>query len=224
VDDIGSGAREVWAFLPGEEPPSCLVIFLHGAGDPTPAQFIGWLDHLALGMSCAVIFPRYRLSASTPPATLARLRAGVSAGVAHLRRARFGFERFRAATRLRTVVAGVGVGGTLAFYYAANAKRWGLPVPAAIDSIFPTTARLPDLPLAPVPQSTRVLVQAGDEDRAAAAELREYLGSHPVSRTRFQTVRSRPGFNATQDAPLRATAPAIDAFWSRLDALIDGSP
>src|SRR6476660_1071262 len=112
ITNIGSGAGETWAFLPGEEPPSCIVVFLHGAGDPTPSRYMGWLDHLVVATSCAVIFPRYQISASTAPVTLNGLRAGVSAGVVHVRRARFGFERFRAAKRLRTIVVGVGLGGS----------------------------------------------------------------------------------------------------------------
>src|SRR5262249_58931797 len=66
VHDIGGGAKEIWAFLPSEDPPTCLLVFLHGA-DPTPARILGWLDHLALDMSCAVIFPRYQPAATSPP-------------------------------------------------------------------------------------------------------------------------------------------------------------
>ena len=222
VTDIGTGAKETWALLPGEDPPTCLVIFLHGAGDPTPARYLGWLDHLVVSTSCAVVFPRYQLSGTSAPTTLDGLRAGISAGVVHVRRARYGFERHRAATNLRTIVAGVGAGGSLAFYYAANARRWGLPVPVALDSIFPTAGHLPGLPLAQLPRSTKVLVQVGDEDRAAAAEVRAYLASHPASRKRFQTVRSSAGLTATRDAPLETTASAVNAFWGPLDALIDG--
>ena len=216
VTDIGKGARETWVILPSDDPPTCIAVFLHSAGDPTPSRYLGWLDHLALGESCAVVFPRYQLTGNSVPANLGDLRAGVSAGIVHVRRARYGFERRRGPTTLRTVVAGVGLGGSLAFYYAANAKRWGLPVPAAIDSIFPTAGRLPGLPLAPTPSSARVLVQVGDEDRPAAAALREYLASHPASHKRFQTVRKK------NDAPLESTDFSVNTFWSPLDALIDG--
>jgi hypothetical protein len=226
VTNIGSGARETWIVLPSE-PPSCLVVFLHAEGTPTPARYLGWLDYLALGMECAVIFPRYQVSTDASPVSLDGLRAGVSAGVVHVRRTRYGFERHRSAAMLRTVVVGVGLGGSLAFYYAANAKRWGLPVPAAIDSIFPTAGRLPGLPLASIRRGTQVLVQESDADRpaerAAAADLREYLASHPATRKRVRTVRSIPGLKATQDATLKTTASAVKTFWSPLDALIDGS-
>lgn len=212
VTAIGSGDHETWALLPGEDPPTCIVVFLHGAGDSTPSRYLGWLDHLVADSSCAVIFPRYQLSSTTVPKTLGGLRAGVSAGVVHVRRARYGFERRRSPERLRTIVVGIGLGGSLAFYYAANAKRWGLPVPAAIDSIFPTSARIPGLPLEPVPPQARVLVQARDED--SGASVRAYLASHPAARKRFQRV------DAPAEAPLRPTTSAVNTFWAPLDELI----
>ena len=191
-----------------------------------PAHYIGWLDYLAGAMSCAVIFPRYQLSA-TAPSSLAGLRAAVSAGVVHVRNARYGFERIRARTTLRTVVVGVGLGGSLAFYYAANAKRWGLPVPVALDSIFPTPGHVPGLPLARIPRATKVLVQVSGDGRAreqaAAADLRRYLTPHPASHKRTQTVRSSPGLKASETSTLRTTAAAEETFWTPLDALIDGS-
>jgi hypothetical protein len=223
ITTVGSGASEAWLVLP-EEPPSCLVVFLHPAATRTPAPYIGWLDYLAGGASCAVIFPRYQVTATLTG--LDGLRAGVSAAVLRLRRARFGFEAHRAAKTLRTVVVGVGLGGSLAFYYAANARRWGLPVPVAIDSIFPTPARLPGPPLPPVPPSTQVLVQVSGDgrpaERAAAAGLRAYLASHPVSRTRIRTVRSTAALKATQNATIQTTSAAVTTFWASLDALIEG--
>jgi hypothetical protein len=223
IDNIGTGARETWVFLPSEDPASCLVVFLHGAADPTPSRVLGWLDHLVLGESCAVVFPRYQLTASTPAAALDGLRAGLSSGIQHVRRARYGFEARRSPKSLRTVVVGVGFGGSLAFSYAANAQRWGLPVPAAIDSIFPSTAGIPGATSASVPRSTRVLVQVGDENRTAVAGLRAYLARHPASHKRFQTIRSSPGLKAVETGPLQVTDAAVNTFWSPLDALIDGS-
>ena len=75
ITNLGSGERESWVFI-ANEPPECLVIFLHAAGRTVPAHYIGWLDYLAGAMSCAVIFPRYQLSA-TAPTTLTGLRAAV---------------------------------------------------------------------------------------------------------------------------------------------------
>jgi hypothetical protein len=225
LDDIGSGARQTWVLLPSEDPPSCLVVFLHGAADPTPSRVLGWLDHLVLGEECALVFPRYQLRASTPIAALSGLRAGLSTGIQHVRRARYGFEARRSPASLRTVVVGIGLGGSLAFSYTANARRWGLPVPAAIDSIFPSTGDIPGggATSASIPRRTRVLVQVGDENRSAAAGLRAYLAPHPASNKRFQTIRSRAGLKAVETAPLQTTDAAVNTFWSALDALIDRS-
>jgi hypothetical protein len=225
ITNLGSGERESWVFI-ANEPPECLVVFLHAAGRPVPAPYIAWLDYLAGAMSCAVIFPRYQVSPAAP-SSLAGLRAAVSAGVVHVRNARYGFERIRGRTTLRTVVVGVGLGGSLAFYYAANAKRWGLPVPVAVDSIFPTPGHVAGLPLPRIARSIEVLVQvSGDrraEEQAAAADLRRYLGPHPAAHKRTQVVRSSPGLKASEASTLRTTAAAEATFWTPLDALIDGS-
>ena len=225
ITNLGSGERESWVFI-ANEPPECLVVFLHATGRTVPAHYIAWLDYLAGAMSCAVIFPRYQLSAAVP-ASLAGLRAAVSAGVVHVRNARFGFERIRAKTPLRTVVVGVGLGGSLAFYYAANAKRWGLPVPVALDSIFPMPGHVLGLPLPRIPRTTEVLLQVSGDgragERAAAADLHRYLAPHPASHKRTETIRSSPGLKATEASTLRTTAAAEETFWTPLDALIDGS-
>ena len=225
VTDLGAGAREAWVVLPNE-PPSCLVLFLHPASAPTAADYLPWLDYLATGLSCAVIFPRYQVAARAEPVALDDLRAGISAGVVHIRRARFGFERRRASSTLRTVVVGVGLGGSLAFYYATNARRWGLPVPAAIDSILPSRGQIRGLPLGSLDRSTRVLVQASadpDADREAANDLRAYLKPHPATRKRFQMIRSNPGLKATEKGTREVSPAAVQTFWSPLDALIDGA-
>src|SRR5262249_37626170 len=146
----------------------------------------------------------------------------LATGASAARAGRYGFENGRSPSSLHTIVVGVGFGGSLAFSYAANAQRWGLPVPAAIDSIFPTTGRIPG-GAATIPRSMRVLVQVGDDGRAAAGELRTYLASHPPSRKRFQTIRSRPGLRAIEEAPLQTTDAAVNTFWAPLDALIDGA-
>ena len=62
---------------------------------------------------------------------------GMAAGFAFVRKTEFGIGGARAAASLPVVAAGVAYGGTLALYYAADARGWGLPVPAAVDSVFP---------------------------------------------------------------------------------------
>ncbi len=227
--DLGHGAGEAWVYLP-EGAPSCAVVFLHGAGDLTPGAYRAWLSYLALGKECAVIYPRYQATAAVAPlstASLRGLRAGVAAAFAYLRTARFGLYRDPLPEHFPVVVAGYASGGVLALYAAANAKRWGVPVPAAVDSIFPVEGRIPGVPLAPLPPATRVLIQAGDRDkaggRASARSLFESLASHPAGRKRLQVVHSTAGFAAVHNAPLQATTTAASIFWDPLDAFIDAA-
>jgi hypothetical protein len=176
----------------------------------------------SIGKECAVIFPRYQASPGTITATeLQALRASVAASFAYLRSARFGLYRDPAPASLAFVAAGFAQGGTLALYYAANARRWGLPVPAAVDSVFPATAGVSLPALGPLPKSTRLLIQVGDRDRvggpAAGRAIWRTLASHPAKRKRFQVV------HAGQGLPLQTTGAATTTFWSPLDAFIDAA-
>jgi predicted esterase len=221
VEDRGDGAREVWIYLPESAPP-CAVLFLHGAGDLSPARYQAWLDYLTIGKKCAVIFPRYQ--ASVGPITsdeLQSLRASVAASFAYLRAARFGLYGDPVPDKLAVVAVGFAQGATLAIYYAANARRWGLPVPAAVDSVFPATAGVSLPALGPLPRSTRLLIQVGDRDRvggpAAGQALWRMLASHPASRKRLQVVHAGHG------VPLQRTDAATTTFWAPLDAFIDAA-
>jgi hypothetical protein len=229
VVDLGQGAAEAWIYLP-EGAPECAVVFLHGAGDLTPGPYRAWLSYLAIGKRCAVIYPRYQASAAASAlstASLRGLRAGVAASFTYLRKARFGLYRDPIPKRFPVVVAGFASGGVLALYAAANAKRWGVPVPVAVDSIFPVDGRIPGVPLTPLAAGTRVLIQAGDRDkaggRAAAKSLWQSLASHPAGTKRLQVVQSTAGFAAVHNAPLQATTTAASIFWDPLDTFIDAA-
>jgi len=227
IVDLGKGAAEAWVILP-EAPPHCIVAFVHAAGDPTPAKYLPWLDYLVLGKSCAVVFPRYQAAASgpAPAADLRGLRQGMAAGFAFVRKTTFGVGGARAAASLPVVAAGVAYGGTLALSYAADAHSWGLPVPAAVDSVFPVAgATTPGVPSGRLAASTRVLIQVGDQDRvggkASADHLWSYLASHPAGNKHLQVVHSTGALQAVQGAPLKTTSAAENTFWPPLDALID---
>ena len=227
--DLGHGAAESWIYVP-EGAPSCAVVFIHGAGDLTPGPYRAWLTYLALVKECAVIFPRYQQTPRTSPLSAASrraLRAGVAASFAYLRSARFGLYRDPLPASLPVVVAGVADGGLLSLYVAAAAKKWGVPVPGAVDSVFPAAGVIPGAPLGPLAARTRVLVQVGDKDsagaRAAGRSLWQTLASHPAGRKRFQLVHSTGEFAAVHNAPLQPTAAAEHVFWDPLDALIDAA-
>jgi dienelactone hydrolase len=121
------------------------------------------------------------------------------------------------------VAVGYSFGASLAFYYAANAATWKLPVPRAVQAVFPagmiTGAALP-----PLDPSVRVLIQVGDADseagRGGADAFWNWLSPHPAAFKRYEVIHSSPRFAATHAAP-KATSPAARrAFWAPLDRLI----
>jgi hypothetical protein len=214
----GHGAGRVWLLLPRSRPRS-IVVFLHGwkLAPPSPAapwvgQFRPWLDHLVSGGS-AVVFPAYQTGGDAQgPARVASLRDGLETGFRRLGR-----------SRLPVVVAGYSYGASLGFAYAANAGRWRLPRPAAVDLVFPAEM-IPGAALPPLPARVRVLIEVGDEDvvagRAGAEQFLAWLAHRPGRRQRLVVVRSRNGFAAVHAAPKLATAAARRAFWTPLDRLI----
>jgi hypothetical protein len=222
VHDLGTGAGEVWVFLP-EHAPECIVTFVHDAGDLSPARYSGWLSYLAIGNECAAVFPRYELSASSHSAAsdLRGLRAGIARGIAYIQ------SSPRVTRKLPVVGAGYAYGGVLALAYAANAASWGLPAPLSVDTIFPVSGQAETLLQAPLPARTRVLVQVGDDDRPGGAAggqvLWRLLASHPSGRKRLQHVHSTPTFSTVHSAPLQITPEAEVAFWAPLDVLIDAA-
>jgi acetyl esterase/lipase len=217
---FGIGASAVWLLRPQTHPRS-IVVFGHGwkLFPPSPlhpwvGQFQPWLDHLVAHGS-AVIFPRYQLGGDeSGPARVRSFRQGLADGFARL-----------GLTGLPVVAAGYSYGGSLAFYYAANARSWRLPVPEAVVSIFPA-GPIPGAMLAPLPAHVRVLIQVGDRDveagRGGADAFWAWLAGHPASRKRFEVVRSGPSLLATHAAPKLNTAGARRAFWAPLDALVAG--
>jgi hypothetical protein len=215
---FGTGADAVWLLRPRAATRS-IVVFAHGwklsppsRSRPWVGQFKPWLDHL-LARGSAVIFPRYQLGGDEPgPARASSFRRGLVDGFARL-----------GLPGLPVVATGYSYGGSLGFYYAANARRWGLPVPRAVFSVFPA-GLIPGVPLPALPGSVRVLIQVGDRDviagRAGAQPFWAWLASHPVARKRLEIVRSGPSFTATHAAPKLTTPGARRAFWEPLDLLV----
>jgi hypothetical protein len=228
VRDLGTGAAEVWVLLP-DRPPRCVVTFVHAVGDVTPDKYLPWMNYLALDKKCAVIFPRYQATAagSSLSGQLRGLRAGVAAGLALVHGSAYGLGEKPAADQLPMVVAGFGYGAILALHDAADAKGWGLPVPAAIDGVFPVIGSAADLPKESLPATTRVLVEVGDRDsaggRAGGRFVFGYLAAHAAGTKRLIVVHSTKALTADSAAPLGSTPAAEETFWPRLDGLIDRS-
>jgi pimeloyl-ACP methyl ester carboxylesterase len=217
---FGTGAAAVWILLP-KTTIRCIVVFGHGWKSRPPQtrdewvnQFRPWLDHL-VSRGSAVVFPAYQLgvrdSAGSP--RVRSFRQGIEIGFARLAR-----------PLPPVVVVGDSFGGSLAFNYAANARSWRLPAPAAVDSVFPA-GPIGGAPLPRLPATTRVLIQVGDRDTEAgsggARTFLRWLDGHPPARVRLEVVRSSPSLLVDHAAPKSTTSAARRAFWAPLDRLID---
>jgi pimeloyl-ACP methyl ester carboxylesterase len=215
---IGSGADSAWLLRPKGTVQS-VVVFAHGwkLAPPSPAhpwvaQFAPWLAHLVAGGN-AVIFPRYQLGGDAAgPATIAAFRRGLQLGFRRLGR-----------PDVPVIAVGYSYGASLVFYYAAEAHRWGLRAPQAVDSIFPV-GPIPGAPLPTIPASLRVLIEVGDRDTSAGRSGAEawwtLLRRQPQERKRFVVVHSLPGFEADHAAPKSSGLAARRAFWAPLDHLV----
>jgi hypothetical protein len=217
---FGQGASEVWLIVGSNVPVRSVIVFGHGwkttppaPGHPWVYEFLPWLDHLVTGGN-EVIFPAYQLTA-TDPADVARVqayRAAITTGYLHLGRPNVPFVAF-----------GYSFGAALAFYYAANARAWGVPVPRAVQATFPA-GMIAGAPLPPLVSSIRVLIQVGDADTQAgtggAKEFWRWLASHPPARKRFEVIHSTPQLTADHAAPHTYSPAARRAFWLPLDQLV----
>jgi pimeloyl-ACP methyl ester carboxylesterase len=215
---FGKGADAVWLVQPRSRARS-VVVFLHGwkVAPPSPSypwvgQFRPWIDHL-VARGSAVVFPAYQTGTDAQgSARVTSLRRGLEEGFRHL------------PTPIPPVVAaGYSYGGSLAFYYAANAPAWRLPGPVAVDAVFPA-GLIPEAALPRLACRVQVLIEVGDQDtvagRGGADAFWSWLSGRHGARQRLVVVRSVPGFAAVHAAPKLATAPARRAFWAPLDGLV----
>ncbi len=217
---FGTGAAAVWILRPKTTIRN-IVVFGHGWKSRPPqtrdewvSQFRPWLDHL-VSRGSAVVFPEYQLgrgdSAGSP--RVRSFRQGLEIGFARLAR-----------PLPPVVVVGYSFGGSLAFNYAASARSWRLPAPAAVDSVFPA-GPIVGVPLPRLPATTRVLIQVGDRDTVAgsggARAFLRWLDGHPPARVRLEVVRSSASLLVDHAAPKSTTPAARSVFWGPLDRLID---
>ena len=215
----GAGAEQVWVLRPAG-PVRRVVVFAHGwkHAPPSPSypwvgQFRPWLDHLAARGS-AVIFPRYQLGIgdSYDGGMAADFEAGVRRGFAELGR-----------PRVPVVAVGYSVGAALVLTYGAEARSWRLPVPVAVDAVFPA-GPVPGVSLPPLPSRVRVLIQVGDSDTSAGSGGARAFWAwlRPHRRKTYEVVRSHGAFLADHAAPKLVTPAGRAAFWAPLDRLIAG--
>lgn len=214
--DVGLGPQGAAIFRPpgtaGQAGP--VVIFLHGWVAIDPERYGPWIGHLVRD-GATVIYPAYQ----TKPAydTIMPL-SNVLAGV------RSAFEHVQLAPG-RLVIAGHSAGGALSADYAAVAAANGLPVPAAVFSVYPgrklrhLSVPIPEVSLSTIALGTRVLAYAGERDTAVGSATAERIvadAAHTGATLRI--IRD----DAVDDhsAPRRYDGAAQRTFWEPLDALL----
>jgi hypothetical protein len=181
------------------------------------------MDHL-LARGSAVLFPRYQEGSlddpliSTPWNLEAALRTGFNA-----------LDR----PGLPVVAAGFSVGGALAFFYAANARAWRVPVPRAVLSVFPIDpgaidplrSSAPLHPLPPPDRALRALILVGDRDdvvgRTGADVFWRWLRPVPRGQKEYRVVRTTEHLLANHEAPTDILNPEVRrVFWRPLDTFV----
>jgi acetyl esterase/lipase len=209
---FGTGRAQVWLLRPAATPKS-VVVFAHGwtATDPNDwhrARF----DHLCARGSL-VVFPRYQVDGlDTWEQALDGFRRGVQTAFTQLR-----------PVEVPVVAAGFSFGGALVNYYAGNARKWGVPRPYGVLSMFPTT-RVPGRSAGTPPKSVRFVLLAGDRDAtvgtAGAEDFLGWLSAHPRASKTYRLIRSSKALVAHHESPKEMTAASTRAFWSPIDALV----
>jgi acetyl esterase/lipase len=216
----GHGTTAVWVLTPKHGKVRSVVVYIHGWTATSPFLWHqAWFDHL-LARGSAVIFPVYQITGGEDELVTSPydLRDGLRTG-------------FRALGKpdLPVVVAGYSVGGALAFYYAADAREWGVPQPRAVYSIVPVDPLEFDPGLANLaaPPSIPTLVLVGDKDttvgRLGADTFWKWLGPVPADRKTYRVLHSDPDGLWFDHESLPATSfdPELrKVFWRPLDDLV----
>ncbi|MEI6688046.1 MAG: hypothetical protein WCN97_01655 [Thermoleophilia bacterium] len=187
------------------------VVLLHGWSDRTPRNYLQWIRHLT-GRNVTVVFPRYQASLrSSRRQMLAGAVAGVRDGLAEL-----------GLTDRPLIAAGYSYGAGLAVVAAAEAERWGIPVPSAVFGVFPYFVRGHDRGPLVVPPTTTVTMLVGDRDQVVgergAASIVNSIAPHPAA---VRVLASDDDCTYGHLSALQSTPAAQSAFWSPLDRIVD---
>ena len=120
------------------------------------------------------------------------------------------------------IAAGYSYGAGLAVVAAAEAERWGIPVPSAVFGVFPYFVRGHERGPLVVPPMTTVTMLVGDRDQVVgergAASIVESITPHPAA---VRMLESDDACTYGHLAALQNTPAAQSAFWSPLDRIVD---
>jgi acetyl esterase/lipase len=208
-------ANGVWMFLPAGKPKR-LVIFFHGQGGPTeatPQNHRPWIDHL-VKRGAVVVYPRYEIDYS---------QAVIDPAIEGIQTA----KKQLSLAGLPVMALGYSRGAAMAVEYAALAKRRGVPVPDAVETVNPVpygeTARIVNLK--PIRAGTILAVLVSDKDPHAIDGSTMLLhrledAGFPGNQIELSIAHSHKGFVADHLAPLSASRAARAAYWAPTDALL----
>ncbi len=216
--NVGGGMTGAAVFRPREGATGAVVVFLHGWAAVDAGLYGPWIDHL-VRRGTTVIYPAYQeapfLDAVTPlPNVLVALRQA--------------FEGVPV-TAGRVVVAGHSAGGALAADYAASAKAAGLPLPAAVFSVYPGRAigdgvpvQLKPVDAANIAAGTRMIVLAGARDRLVGTRWARQIARTATQADVTLRIVGERGID-DHGAPARSEPASRRAFWAPLDRLVDAT-
>jgi acetyl esterase/lipase len=216
----GNGPLAYWIFEPADPVPTTapLIIFLHGWGGNSPANFGAWIDHL-VKRGNLIVFPLYQDSLRTPPDTMLT-NAIMAVKGAILRQEQEGMIRL---DLQRVAIVGHSLGATLAAQMAAVAKREKLPVPKAIMPIAPgrgehQSRQLPWIDLRAIPLTVLVLVVVGEDDQNAGdiggKVIFTSISQVPLTNKNFLVMRSDYHGTPPLVANHRSPGAANPAYWT----------
>jgi acetyl esterase/lipase len=142
VADYGSGADRYWVYTPADPVPekAPVVVFLHGYGQLTPDNYVGWIHHICR-RGYIVIYPQFQEHGLEPPQNYAPNSAkAVLAAMDKLEENEEGVQPIRE----KLALVGHSAGGITAANMAADWEDLELPKPRAVMPVQPGRAFSPN--------------------------------------------------------------------------------
>jgi acetyl esterase/lipase len=178
VTEQGNGADRFWVYTPAEPAPekAPVVVFLHGYGQLTPDNYLGWIHHICR-KGHIVIYPQYQEHGLEPPPNYAPNSAKAVLAAMDLLEAN---EEGVQPIREQFALVGHSAGGITAANMAADWEALELPKPRAVMPVQPGRAfnsnpraqangLIPVSDYAGIPEDCLLLSVYGDSDTTVGA-------------------------------------------------------